>query len=113
MSKKREKQHKKSHSRSKIERNKQDITCKKEKQQNKGTKKEKMRQKWAERPDPDGPEVKLRKQLRRRRQREVSDSWIRMHVLNRVLKGVDSSRFTTAIQFSYPVTFDAPVIICV
>lgn len=81
--------------------------------QNKGTKKGKRRQKWAERPDPDGPEVKSRKQLRRRRQREVSDSWIRMHVLNRVLKGVDSSRFTTAIQFSYPVTFDAPVIICV
>lgn len=30
MSKKREKQHKKSHSRSKIERNKQDITCEEE-----------------------------------------------------------------------------------
>lgn len=78
-----------------------------------GTKKEKRRQKWAERPDPDGPEVKSRKQLRRRRQREVSDLWIRMHVLNRLLKRVDSSRFTTAIQLSYPVTFDAPVIICV
>lgn len=58
-------------------------------------------------------QVKSRKQLRRRREGEVSDSWIRMHVLNRVLKGVESNRFTTAIQFSYPVTCDAPVIICV